>query len=46
MNELQSKVNEYDQNFQSYSDLYDDLVTSNTDNDTVIKDLLGRVESL
>ena len=46
VNELQSKVNEYDQNFQSYSDLYDDLVTSNTDNDTVIKDLLGRVESL
>lgn len=46
VNELQSKVNEYDQNFQSYSDLYDALVTSNTENDTVIKDLLGRVESL
>ena len=44
--ELQSKVTDCEQSIQSYSNLYDDIVTSNTETDSVIKDLLGRVENL
>ena len=43
--ELQSKSIDFEQNFQSYS-LYDDIVTSNTENDTTMKNMLGRLETL
>ena len=44
--ELQSNVTDCEQSIQSYSYLYDDIVTWNTETDSVIKDLLGRVENL
>ena len=46
VNELHSKVSEYDQSILTYSDLYDDVIKANTENDSVIKSILGRVKTL
>ena len=46
VSDLKTKVFSYEESITSYSNCYDDLISSNTESNSQISDLLGRVENL